>query len=219
MLLSRPTDVGIGALFQRMRDAAIVADLDTSMIRRWNPAAERLFGYSASEALLLPVEALMPERLRPKHSAGFEAYRATGHGALIDRGTPIEVAALRKTGEEMRVELTLSPIEDSVFGRCVLAVIRDVSERTRAQQQAAVALLSHKALAGTDLPALMDETVRVVAKTLDIPYCGILELVPGDGGLLLLRAGVGWSEGLVGRMSVTARPDSLAEYSLGARSP
>src|SRR5579872_4387290 len=113
MLRLRPRDAGIGPLFEHIRDAAIVADLDTGMIRLWNPAAERLFGYTTSEALLLPVEVLVPERLRPRHLAGFASYRSSGHGALIDGGTPIEVPARRKTGEEITVELTLSPIEDS----------------------------------------------------------------------------------------------------------
>ena len=47
----RPEALGIGKLFERIRDAVIVADAETQQIVLWNPAATRIFGYSASEAL------------------------------------------------------------------------------------------------------------------------------------------------------------------------
>ena len=45
-LAFRPQDLGIGHLFERVRDAVIVADAQTGRIALWNPAAERIFGYS-----------------------------------------------------------------------------------------------------------------------------------------------------------------------------
>lgn len=60
----RPEELGIGRLFEHIRDAAIVADARTQQILLWNPAASRIFGYSASEALKLRVEALVPESLK-----------------------------------------------------------------------------------------------------------------------------------------------------------
>ncbi|HZB45768.1 MAG TPA: GAF domain-containing protein, partial [Pyrinomonadaceae bacterium] len=68
----------------------------------------------------------------------------------------------------------------------------------RVEQQAAVAELGRLALEGAELPALMDEAVRLVARTLGVSFCEVLELLPGGGGLLL-RAGFGWERGLVGR--------------------
>ena len=59
-------------------------------------------------------------------------YRATGHGRYIDARTVLELPAVHKTGEEIVVEMTLSPIEGGPAGeRLVLAIIRDVTERRR----------------------------------------------------------------------------------------
>src|SRR5215831_9451303 len=143
-----PGDFGIGRLFERVRDAVVVADAAASgRIVLWNPAAEKLFGYSASEVLGLPVEVLIPKRLKPRHRAGLVGYLATGHGALIDEGAVVEVPAVRRSGEEIIVELSLSPIEDtSVGGRFVLATIRDVSERVRMRAETARGLKELEAL-------------------------------------------------------------------------
>ena len=51
----RPQDLEIGRLFERVRDAVVVADAKTQRIVIWNPAAERMFGYSTSEALRLRI--------------------------------------------------------------------------------------------------------------------------------------------------------------------
>lgn len=79
--------------------------------------------------------------------------------------------------------------------------------RIRTRQQAAVAELGKQALTCPGLTALMDEAVALVAQTLDVEYSKVLELLP-QGSALLLRSGVGWKEGLVGRALVSAGPDS-----------
>jgi PAS domain S-box-containing protein len=88
----------------------------------------------------------------------------------------------------------------------------------RALQHTVVAQLGQLALADTDLPTLMDETVRAVVHTLHVEYCKLLELLP-DGQGLLLRAGVGWREGLVGKAVVPSGPGSQAGYTLMSSEP
>ncbi|MDP9363167.1 MAG: PAS domain-containing protein, partial [Chloroflexota bacterium] len=88
---------------------------------------------------------------------------------------------------------------------------------TRLRQQAAVAELGHRALTGVDLGGLMDAAVSVVAATLDADYGMVLELLPD--GQALLRAGVGWRDGLIGRATVDAGTDSQAGYTLLADEP
>ena len=135
-LTLRPRDLGIGRLFQRVRDAVIVADSATGRIVLWNRAATQIFGYSSSEALGLRVEDLVPERLKARHRAGMFNYRETGHGAYVDSHELLELPAVRKGGEEISIEITLSPIgpvhdPGGAEGRFVLAIVREVTGRKR----------------------------------------------------------------------------------------
>src|SRR5919112_4305733 len=109
----RPEDLGFGRLFERVRDAVIVADAMTQRIILWNAAAAKMFGYSASEALELRVEALVPEPLKAAHRAGIARYAETGHGPYIDSDALLDLPAVRKDGEEIRVEMSLSPIHQA----------------------------------------------------------------------------------------------------------
>ena len=136
----RPEDLGFGSLFERVRDAVIVADAETQQIVLWNQAATRMFGYSLSEALELRVEVLVPENLKAKHRAGISRYAKTGHGPFIDSYGPLELPAMRKDGKEIHIELSLSPIgpvdgADGKLGRFVLASIREVTKRKRAEEE------------------------------------------------------------------------------------
>jgi PAS domain S-box-containing protein len=122
--------------------------------------------------------------------------------------------------------LYVYPFEDIDGSPLVLELGIDVTARTqaektlwrRASQQAAVAILGQKAVEGADLTALMNEGVTAVAAHLDVEYAKILELLP-SGTDLLLRAGVGWQEGLVGRATVDAGLDSQAGYTLASSQP
>jgi PAS domain S-box-containing protein len=135
----RPEDLGIGKLFEKVRDAIVVAEAQTQRMILWNPAAERVFGYSASEAVGLRVEALVPDQLKEEHRAGIARYAKTGHGPYIDSDEPLELPAVRKNGEHIWVELSLSPIEpeggEGGDGRFVVAIIRDVTRRRRAEEE------------------------------------------------------------------------------------
>jgi PAS domain S-box-containing protein len=135
----RPRDLGIGELFERIRDAAIVADAKSQRIFLWNQAATNIFGYSTSEALELHVEDLVPEHLKDQHRAGIARYAETGHGPYIDSPRLLELPALRKGGEEIYIELSLSPIGvvDHADGneRYVLAIVRDTTARKRTEEE------------------------------------------------------------------------------------
>src|ERR687889_331514 len=135
----RPEDLGFGRLFEKVRDAVIVADAMTQRIILWNAAAAKMFGYSASEALELRVEALVPEPLKAAHRAGITRYAETGHGPFIDSDVPLDLPAVRKDGGEISIEMSLSPVSpvdegDGGEPEFVLAIIRDVTGRKRAEE-------------------------------------------------------------------------------------
>lgn len=138
-----------------------------------------------------------------------------------------EIVIERPDGERRTVLAHASPIHDD-SGRLLGAmnVLVDITDRRRAEeelvvrtlQQAAVAKLGQTALTKDDLQAIMHEAAESVARTLGVEYCKVLELLPGGRGLLL-RAGVGWQEGLVGRATVGAGLDSQAGYALVSEGP
>src|SRR5215211_5444634 len=135
----RPEDLGFGRLFDRIQEAVIVADAKTQRIVLWNPAAAKMFGHSASEALKLRVEALVPEPLKDAHRTGIARYAETGHGPYIDSDAPLDLPAVTKNGEEIRVEMSLSPISqvheaDDGEAQFVLAIVREVTGRKRAEE-------------------------------------------------------------------------------------
>ena len=115
----RPQDLGIGQLFWRIREAVVVADVGTEQVVLWNPAAERLFGYTADEAVGLRLDALVPTALRDLHHAGIRRYSAEGRGRLVDSDATIELPARHKDGRDVPIEMTLSSVErvDGAAGR------------------------------------------------------------------------------------------------------
>ena len=132
----RPEDFGIGQLFWAIRDAVVVGDAATGRIVLWSPAAERLFGYSVAEALGEPIEIVVPVSLKDRHRAGLTRFAATGSGPLIDAGVPVELPAVRKGGDAITVELSLTPIERADVPGCfVLAIVRDATARKQAEAE------------------------------------------------------------------------------------
>lgn len=128
-----PEEFGIGLLFRRIREAVVLGDVATGRIVLWNPAAKLLFGYTADEAIGQSLEQLMPEPFRTRHREGLARYRETGQGVLIEAGVPTEVPALTKHGETRTIELTLTEVDRAAGRRYSLAIIRDVTERKRAE--------------------------------------------------------------------------------------
>ncbi|HEU4494733.1 MAG TPA: GAF domain-containing protein [Rubrobacteraceae bacterium] len=94
----------------------------------------------------------------------------------------------------------------------------ELEVKARARQQAAIAELGQRALGSTDLQQLMEDAVQLVTDILDVQHSKVLELLPGTEELVL-RAGVGWEEELVGRATVGAGRDTQAGYTLLSEEP
>ena len=111
----------------QVQDAIVVAD-QKGIITLFNPAAERTFGYSASEVLGQPLTRLMPEEFRDGHSRGLQRYVETRQPRIV--GRTLELHGRRKDGCEFPLELSLSAID--VGGELqFLGAIRDLTERNR----------------------------------------------------------------------------------------
>src|SRR5512132_3000621 len=90
------------------------------------------------------------------------------------------------------------------------------SQRSRERQQAAVAELGQRALAGIDLKMLMDEAVSLVVQALEVECSGILELLP-EGDELVVRASSGWNIDPSLELRIPAGQASQSGYTLLSR--
>jgi PAS domain S-box-containing protein len=153
--------------------AIIALDLDLS-VRLWNPAAERIFGWSEEEVLGRPYP-LVPEA-RQKEFEGFLAQALAGQ-ALSGR----EAVRQKKDGSPIDVSIWTSPLYDAEGTvRNVMAVIADISDRKRAEEA-----LHHFAHEQTALYTV----TSAVAGTLD--QGELLPLIL-DAVLPALEADAGW---------------------------
>jgi PAS domain S-box-containing protein len=89
---------------------------------------------------------------------------------------------------------------------------------TRTSQQAALAELGRRTLAGAGIQELADWTTRLLAENLGVEHSAVLELSP-DGDYFLVMAGVGWRDGIVGHLRVGVGRESQAGYTLQSRAP
>ena len=84
---------------------------------------------------------------------------------------------------------------------------------SRLRQQALLAEIGRRALSNLEFDGLLEEACRLTALGLGIRFCKVLEYLP-DENRLLVRAGVGWHEGVVGRVTIGADLESPAGYAL-----
>jgi len=98
----------------------------------WNPAAERMFGYTSAEMLGQPIHDLLaPAALRQRFQESYPAFQKTGQGAAI--GTMRELSARRKDGSEFPIDLSLAAVQKGEEWHAV-GVIRDMTGRKRAEE-------------------------------------------------------------------------------------
>ena len=118
-------------LLEAAPDAIIEVDRDGRIVLL-NLVTEKMFGYSREELLGKPVEILVPGSVRTEHVRYREGY--WNHPATRPMGSGLSLEGCRKDGSRFPVEISLSPVH-SVEGLRITAVIRDTSERKRAEDQ------------------------------------------------------------------------------------
>jgi PAS domain S-box-containing protein len=114
-------------LIEQSPDATIYSDKE-GLIRLWNTAAEKMFGFSAEQALGQSLDIIIPETLRKMHWRGFDA--AIAAGVTKHSGKPMATKALRADGSEFYTEMGFALVfneQGEVVG--TMAQARDISER------------------------------------------------------------------------------------------
>jgi PAS domain S-box-containing protein len=144
------------ALLESAPDAIILAGAD-GRIALVNRRVEELFGYSRTELLGREIELLVPERLRVTHGKNRAHYLAAPR--TREMGAGLELYGRRRDGTEFPVEISLSPLTEGDSTR-VVTVIRDVSERRRADE--ARRELSSEQAARAELSALLRDLDAII---------------------------------------------------------
>jgi len=116
------------AVLESAAEAIVYSDREGA-IRYWNAGAERIFGFTAAEALGQSLDIIIPEKQRPRHWEGYDAVMATGQ-SRYGSGDLLSVPALTRDGRRISVEFTIVPLKDergAMLG--MAAILRDVTKR------------------------------------------------------------------------------------------
>ena len=127
----REWDIPFRALLDAAPDGIVVCDHTGSLVLA-NGEAERMFGYSHDELLGQPIEILIPDELRHRHSHHVASYTAAPR--LRPMGQRLELHGRRKDGTRVPVEISLSPVTTE-RGVLIIAGVRDVTERRQLERE------------------------------------------------------------------------------------
>ncbi len=169
----RESEIRLRAITDSAYDAILMMDPE-GRISYWNPAAERIFGYTRTEVIGQMMHSLIaPSRYHAAHNAAFPEFLRTGHGDAV--GKTLDLEGRRKDGKGISVQLSLSAIELNGAWHAV-GIIRDVTEQKLAEKALKTAKEAAEvaARAKSEFLANMSHEVRT-------PMNGILGMV----GLLL----------------------------------
>jgi PAS domain S-box-containing protein len=122
----------LAGLLDSAMDAIITVD-EAQRIVLYNQAAEKIFGRPAKEMLGQTLDQLMPERFRDGHGGHVRRFGTTGTTSRR-MGDGTVLYGMRGTGEEFPMEASISQL-NAVDGRLFTVILRDVTERVRAQEE------------------------------------------------------------------------------------
>jgi PAS domain S-box-containing protein len=188
----QPEDVFRG-IFAASPDALVVADAAGRIVMA-NAAAATLLGYTIEELVALPVDALVPDAIRPRHADYREGYAKAPRARPM--GTAMDLVARRKDGSETMVEIALSPLQHA--GQpLVVAAIRGIEAFPRVQQALRrarysehLAQLGRLAVDTRDPQVLVHELPKIAAAALETDVA-LVTLLEHDRRTLRVAGGVG----------------------------
>lgn len=138
----RAAEARFRALLESAPDGIVVVNGQGTIVIV-NSQTERLFGYTRQELIGQNIEILVPERYRKSHVADRSAYSTDPK--LRPMGAGRALTGRTKDGQEFPVEISLSPLVTDQ-GRLVMSIVRDITERRRAEETIQASLREKEAL-------------------------------------------------------------------------
>ena len=180
-------------LFAAYPDGLLLVDASGAIVLA-NPAACELLGYPDDALLGLPVDALVPDSIRPRHAAYREAYGEKPRARPM--GTQMDLVALRRDGSEVMVEIALSPLQEHGLPYVVAAVraigsyprVKQALQRARYAEH--VSQFGRMAVDVRDPRLLVEAVPRLAAQALEAPAAYVL-LHADEPGPPRVAAGIG----------------------------
>jgi PAS domain S-box-containing protein len=165
----KESEARTAAVIESALDCIIMMD-QAGKVVEWNPAAERTFGHTRTEALGRDMaDLIIPPALRDAHRRGLAHYLATGEGPVI--GTRLELTGVRRDGSEFPVELAITRISSSEPA-LFTGYLREISDRKQAQED--LRLAKEQAEAAN---AAKDQFLAVLSHELRTPLTPVLASV------------------------------------------
>jgi PAS domain S-box-containing protein len=202
------------ALFVAYPDALLLVDAG-GLIVLANPAASQLFGYSIDALKGLPVDALVPDAIRPQHAAYRQGYGQAPRVRAM--GTHMDLVAKRSDGSHVMVEIALSPLSEWGLPY-VVAAVRGIELYPRVQQalqrartSEGLAKMGRLAVDWREPQAILMEASKVATESLAADAAMIALLEPNRLAFRVVSVA-----GVLGGIDVeTLRMDNRADTPLG----
>lgn len=122
-----------GKIVEEISDAIMFSDRE-GIIRLWNAASERMFGYGPHEALGRSLDLIIPENLRDRHWQGY--YRVMETGETKYKTGLLSAPGVHKDGSRLSLEFSMATVRDesgNIIG-CA-SIIRDVTIRWQKEKE------------------------------------------------------------------------------------
>ncbi len=190
----RRSEQSIRAILNTAADAIITIDVE-GLIQSANPAAEKIFGYSAGELIGHNIKLLMPLKFHEEHDRGMRTYLNTGVAKII--GRRVEVEGIRRDQSTFPIDLSVSESQSDDEQRFT-GIIRDItirkeSERLQIEQTRLAAFAADVGkglIGGNDLPTTLHDCAEAMVRHLDAAFARIWTLNEQEN-VLELQASAG----------------------------